>query len=712
MNRDIYSQAEQLNKKHRRKRTWYKILSVPICLVVFVTTYALILPAITMESTPDTYCGIAEHVHTDDCYELPGTPAHKEVQCTAGADLGQGEYIVHKHDSFCFDDSGELLCALAEQDEHVHTDACYDGDSLICGLVTGIVHQHTADCVISVPATEPQGLVCTVEEHKHTEACFMNPEGEAPSGETGGDVPADKTPASDVPTGDDPSNETPKGDVPTDAAQGSSVPGDAVQSTGAANGDTPEDDAAVNSTPARAPAASGLITDVTLTINDNVSASGCYEAAVTGGGAALEGKNVRYQWYKSTNSGATYTAVKAKNFTVGSNTVSNIGGDRGEKLFLALDGGTVSDTLPSVTYKAVLKVDGTEYNSVSAVRTNTMKASGLALGYYFVSGTSGAVCELATAKDIQIRDKNEVPQIEKSVDDNDGTVEIGQKLTYTITGKVPSTKGYTEFTYQVTDTMTEGLTFNKDVKVTIGGVEVTAAATITNNENGFVASVNMMNYQDQIDAPVVITYTAIVNENAIQREKETNAATLKYSNNPADKTTFEESSVEVDVFSFNIVINKYAANNAETKLEGAKFVLKNNEGKYYKYDAATKAVTWVAAKADATEVSTDANGAARFDGLQAGTYSLEETVAPAGYNQLTKDITIVLDKNGSATIDGAASAPGAAHSLTTGVANSTGTVLPETGGTGTVIFVALGALAVICAGVFLVTNKRMSKESF
>lgn len=351
---------------------------------------------------------------------------------------------------------------------------------------------------------------------------------------------------------------------------------------------------------------------------------------------------------------------------------------------------------------------GTDFTKVD----NTMKASGLALGYYFVSGTSGTVCELATAKDIQIRDKNEVPQIEKSVDDADRTVEIGQVLTYTITGKVPSTKGYTEFTYQVTDTMTEGLTFNKDVKVTIGGTDVTAAATITNNGNGFVASVNMMKYQDQIDAPVVITYTATVNEKAIQRDKETNTATLKYSNNPADKTSFKESSVEVEVFSFNIVINKYATGNESTKLEGAKFVLKNAENKYYKYDTATKAVTWVDAKADATEVITDANGAARFDGLQAGTYSLEETVAPAGYNQLTKDITIVLDKNGSATIDGAASAPGADHSLTTGVANSTGTVLPETGGTGTVIFVALGALAVICAGVFLVTNKRMSKESF
>ena len=343
---------------------------------------------------------------------------------------------------------------------------------------------------------------------------------------------------------------------------------------------------------------------------------------------------------------------------------------------------------------------------------NTMKASGLALGYYFVSGTSGSVCELTTAKDIQIRDKNEVPQIEKSVDDADGTVEVGQVLTYTINGKVPSTKGYTEFTYQVTDTMTEGLTFNKDVKVTIGGVDVTNDATITKNDNGFVASINMMNYQDKIDAPVLITYTATVNENAIQRDEETNTATLKYSNNPADKNSFKETSVEVEVFSFNIVINKYATGNESTKLEGAKFVLKNAADKYYKYDAATKTVTWVADKSAATEVTTDANGAAHFNGLQAGTYYLEETVAPAGYNQLTKDITIVLDKTGSATIDGAASAPGADHSLTAGVANSTGTVLPETGGTGTAIFVALGALAVICAGVFLVTNKRMSKESF
>lgn len=375
---------------------------------------------------------------------------------------------------------------------------------------------------------------------------------------------------------------------------------------------------------------------------------------------------------------------------------------------------STGDSFSAASFAQYLKTNagslgtGTAFTQVG----NTMKASGLTPGYYFVSGTSGTACELATAKDIQIRDKNEAPQIEKSVDDGDRTVEIGQKLTYTITGKVPSTKGYTEYTYEVTDTMSEGLTFNKDVKVTIGGEDVTADATITKSENGFVASVNMMDYQGQIDKPVVITYTATVNDKAIQRNEETNTATLKYSNNPADKNSFEKSSVEVEVFSFNIVINKYAAGSESTKLGGAKFVLKNAEGKYYKYGATTKAVTWVDDKSAATEVITDDNGAARFDGLQAGTYYLEETAAPAGYNQLIKDITIVLKEDGSATIDDAASTPEADRSLTAGVANSTGTMLPETGGIGTVIFVALGALAVICAGVFLVTNKRMSKESF
>ncbi len=348
----------------------------------------------------------------------------------------------------------------------------------------------------------------------------------------------------------------------------------------------------------------------------------------------------------------------------------------------------------------------------------TMKASNLELGYYFVSGTSGSVCELVTAKNVQIRDKNEAPQIEKTVDDADKTVEVGQVLTYTITGKVPDTKGYTTYTYKVTDNMTKGLTYNDDVNVTIDGATVTGVAT--KKDNGFVVQIDMVDYKEHINADVVITYTATVNEGAIERNVETNTAKLTYSNDPATGSTTDTDDVTVNVYSFNIAINKFAGEDKDAKLAGAKFVLKktvDGETRYYKYNDTDKKVEWVADKALATEVTTDAGGAAHFNGLEAGTYYLEETVAPAGYNQLTKDIEIVITDNGHASIkvndkDASITPAEANLSLTADVSNSTGTVLPETGGTGTIIFVALGALAVICAGVFLVTNKRMSKESF
>ena len=351
---------------------------------------------------------------------------------------------------------------------------------------------------------------------------------------------------------------------------------------------------------------------------------------------------------------------------------------------------------------------------VAFVKDGTeVKASNLELGYYFVAGTSGSVCELVTAKHVHIRDKNETPEIEKTVDDSDRTVEVGQLLTFTVTGKVPSTVGYTEYRYEVTDKMSAGLTFNDDVRITIGGIDVTEDITVDDIENGFVAHFDMKNYQDKVDAEVVITYTATVNEDAITRNIETNTATLVYSNDPSDKTSTETSTVEVDLYSFNIVIDKYRVGSEETKLPDAKFVLKNSEGRYYKYNTTAGKVEWVADKADADVSVTTIDGKAAFNGLEAGTYYLEEIAAPSGYNRLAGDIEIVIYDKDNATVAGNASNPSTANlSLTAKVANASGTILPETGGIGTIIFIVVGALAVIGAGIFLVTNKRISKESF
>ncbi len=260
--------------------------------------------------------------------------------------------------------------------------------------------------------------------------------------------------------------------------------------------------------------------------------------------------------------------------------------------------------------------------------------------------------------------------------------------------------------------MTEGLTFNRDVKVYIGGEEATEGFVVTNNENGFAVNFDMMQLQAQAGAEIKVEYTATVNEKAIVRNEEINTATLRYSNNPSDSSATTTTTDEERVYSYNINVDKYDTNDETKKLEGAKFVLKDASGKFYKYDATAKVVSWVDTQEEATEVVTDANGAASFNGLVQGTYYLVETEAPAGFNKLINAITVIISKDGTSYVsDNATTLNATDLSLTAKVANSSGSILPETGGTGTMIFIIVGTLAVLCAGIFLVTNKRMSKEA-
>lgn len=333
-------------------------------------------------------------------------------------------------------------------------------------------------------------------------------------------------------------------------------------------------------------------------------------------------------------------------------------------------------------------------------------ATDLDLGYYFVTSSTGALCNLTTTNpNATIHDKNDVPF--GKVDDKD-SVEVGETVSYTITGKVPDYTGFTTYTYLITDTMSEGLTFQKDAKVTVGGTDVTSACTITydvdSNANKFTVSIPVMNYT--IGAEIKVTYTAVTNDNAVTVISK-NSATLTYSNNPTDssKTTTTPEDIET-VYSAKLVIDKYQKDDESKKLANAKFVLKNAEGKYYKYTAATESaaakVEWVENQTDATEVTTDNNGAAAFNGLKDGTYYLVETAAPAGYNLLANEVEV--------TINGAKATEVDLSSLTATakVENSTGTTIPETGGIGTTIFYVAGGLLVLGAVILLITKKRMS----
>ena len=348
---------------------------------------------------------------------------------------------------------------------------------------------------------------------------------------------------------------------------------------------------------------------------------------------------------------------------------------------------------------------------LTAQADGTVSATGLPLGYYFVASTSGALCNLTTTDpNAIIHDKNDVP-FEKEGDK--GSADIGETVNYTITGKVPDYTGFKTYTYEITDTMSEGLTFNKDVKVTIGGTDVTSACTVTydvgGNANKFTVSIPVKNYT--IGAEIKVTYSAVVNEKAIAKI-ENNQAVLKYSNDPTDSTSTTTTPSDTKVYSSKIVIDKYETGDTTKKLAGAKFVLykevTTDEGAdavttklYYKWNETAQKVEWVENKANATVKITDSNGAASFDGIANGTYYLEEIEAPAGYNQLKEPVKVTV--SGGDTV--------AELTVTQPVANSTGTELPSTGGMGTTLFYTLGAILVLGAGVLLVTKKRMSEKA-
>lgn len=346
--------------------------------------------------------------------------------------------------------------------------------------------------------------------------------------------------------------------------------------------------------------------------------------------------------------------------------------------------------------------------------------------------------------------------------------DIGDSVPFKLIGSIPDMSAYDTYEYIFTDTLSNGLTLQEgtiNVYIALGRddevreytpltEDVDYTLTLNNVANGggsFSIAFDNLKTAPYIDQGnrnyVIVTYDATLNPNAeIGLDGNPNSVYLEFSNNPNGDGLGRTTEDRVIVFTYELDGDKVDGANPDTKLPGAQFVLFNGghtrvaavvDGKLsgwselpVGYSAANHEEipddAW-AEVANAT-ITSDENGLFSVAGLDDGTYYLREIKAPDGYNLLEDDLKIVITAtttngqtwNGVAvdaltaltiSVDDAAAENGEPNTgaVAITVENNGGSTLPETGGIGTTIFYAAGALLVLCAGVLLFVKLRMRK---
>ena len=348
---------------------------------------------------------------------------------------------------------------------------------------------------------------------------------------------------------------------------------------------------------------------------------------------------------------------------------------------------------------------------------------------------------------------------EKETDKN-----IGDTVDYKITSAVPDTTGYLGYSFIVTDILSKGLTLTgtptpgsgllsgHDISIKIGAATYPSSsfsarllgpgAGTLNQANlgklwgvydfandpyildgGHLLIIDFIPGDDEAimrafmamtpGTPIEITYTATLNEDAvIGSDGNPNKVILFYNTNPTASPCVMGKTPpdETIVYTFDIDVLKVDGEETTVKLAGAEFELKNAAGAVLKFKHnPTGNVYKLAADQSAAGLETilvsDADGVIRIIGLDEGTYTLTETKAPIGYNLLEDPITVVIEHAGG----GSYTVKNGTFTGTVTIGNFTGGVLPGTGGIGTTVFYAVGAiLALLLAAAFVVYKRKRS----
>lgn len=372
-------------------------------------------------------------------------------------------------------------------------------------------------------------------------------------------------------------------------------------------------------------------------------------------------------------------------------------------------------------------------NKITGSKTS-YEFTGLDAGYYLVYVTGGKEIQssLVTvdADTTRVDLKTEAPSIEKKADKE--TVSIGQVVKYTVTGSIPDTTGYNQYQYIIHDELSRGLDFVNDangiacegnsVKVTVAFTDATDASTapteaVIDTENSKKMSLDLSEWvrasQTNKGKEFTVTYYAKVNKDAVVTEK--NNAQLEYGNNPTDTTTTTPSEAKTPTYPLDILKTKKDSN---VKLAGAKFSLYTSEadakngtnpikvtGKNGNYVVDSNSTT---TEFESVENIEEKGYNLHVNGLAEGTYYLVETKAPDGFNKLTAPVVIKITKSADTDVNKwTISKDGTVENdKIIDIENSTGSLLPSTGGRGAIAFAVIAALLVFGVAVSFIRDKR------
>lgn len=372
-------------------------------------------------------------------------------------------------------------------------------------------------------------------------------------------------------------------------------------------------------------------------------------------------------------------------------------------------------------------------NKITGENTTSYTFNNLDAGYYLVYVTGGKEIQSSlvtvdgTTNTVNL--KTETPSITKTADKD--TVSIGQVVKYTVTGSIPDTTGYGQYQYIIHDELSNGLDFVNDANGTALGESATAVNVTVALKDGTDASTapttatldSTNNKKMSLDLSAwvkanqtnkgkefTVTYYAKVNANAVVTEK--NKAQLEYGNKPGETTTTTPSEAKTPTYPLDILKKK---SRSEEKLAGAKFELYKNEADA---KAGTNAITVSGSNGnyvvDSTSSTTVFESAASIDGkdynlhlngLAAGEYWLKETEAPAGFNKLTDPVKITITKADDAEWTVKKNDTKEEDKIID-IENSTGSLLPSTGGAGVVVFAGVAILLVFGVAVSFIRDKR------